>query len=325
MMSETGDNQALQSKNAVDNAETSRQAALKEQRDQLERAREAAKKGGFFDFIADDLGVAGVVGLVTFNYAVVATSVAAHKSGALGDVKIDVVDVGAVATGRVDTLACDVLLRKTELSPQEARDVLEQCGVPRNAPGISDDDVKPLARKVLTANLMIAGLTASALSGGTAAGICIALAGLAISTGGTYVAETNALDGVFGKGSSRWIGLGMEVYGAAASAMSGLAPGPTVVPSGAARAVAATVAGGSTTLHGADQVMQAQNAFQSDSANAAAEEAKAHLEWLGRFIDLVIDGLKEAQESQKKAGDSLRAIAQTANDTTASIATGMRV
>src|SRR5213075_3118176 len=102
----------------------------------------------------------GAIGLVTFNYAAVAADVALHKMGCVGNIKIDILDVGAAATGRLDVLAADVLLRKTELTPEEARNVLEQAGIPKNAPGLSDEDVKPVAKRLLMANLAILGITA---------------------------------------------------------------------------------------------------------------------------------------------------------------------
>src|SRR5688572_605230 len=225
MMSKLRDAQVCEGKTRVETNEARSEAQQERRKAELEAAQRAASEGGVFDWLSEDIGLAGAVGLCTFNYALVAADIAVHKLDIVDNVKVDVVDVAAVATGRWEVLAADILLRKTDLAPEEARAIVEQVGIPQDAPGISDEDVKPIARDLLIANLVIASLVATVFTAGTTTGLCIALAGLAISTAGSQVAKHKVFDDVFGKDSSQWIGLGMQIYGAAASCMSGLASG----------------------------------------------------------------------------------------------------
>jgi len=309
----------------ADCAAKQRDDALKEQRDALQRAQDAAKKGGVFDWISDNLGLGGVAGLVTFNYAAVAASVAVHELGILKNMKIDVVDVGALATGRLDAVASDVILRKLDIAPEQARDIVAKCGIPKDAPGISDEDVKPVAKKVLMANLFIAGLTATALTGGSTAGILVAVAGVGISAGGSYVAENKALDGLLGDGTSKWVGLGMEIYGTAASALAGFAPGPAVISNGAARAVGGVVGGATGILDGSDQVVTTLHQRETDTAHIDEETARHRIAQLGRMMDEVIDTIQDAYDSRQKAHEIVMKAVETTNDTSVALATGMRV
>jgi hypothetical protein len=322
-MSEDRDTQMYASKELVHNAANAREAAAKFQEEQLRKAREAAEEGGFFDWVADDLGIAGAIGLVTFNYAAVAADVAAHKLHLLDDVKIDVIDVGAAATGRVDVLAGDVVLRKTDIAPEEARRILERAGIPKDAPGISDADVKPVAKKLLMANLALLGLTASVMSGGSTTGICIALAGVAISAGGSYVAQEGTLDPVFGQGTSKWIGLGMQVYGSLAAGLACMAPGPSVFAQ-AARVTAAAAQGATNVMNGSDQVVTSIHEHTRAMASIEADEAKARLAKLDRFLDCVMDTIQEARQSRQKACDAIRSAREAYDQSALALASGMR-
>ena len=323
VMSQLRDAQVGVSKMRVDSAELDRKIAERERADAMAKAREAAEKGGVFDWLSKDIGLAGVVGLVTLNYALVAADIAAHKLDVVENVKIDVVDVGAVATGRWEVLAADILLRKTDLAPKEARELLEKCGIPKDAPGISDEDVKPVAKKLLMANLMVASLVATVFSAGTTTGVCIALAGIAISAAGSKIAEHQLLDGVFGKGSSKWIGLGMQIYGAAASGMSGLAKGAAL--GAAEKAAGAVVHGATAGVRAADQVVLAVHEKERDDANTAAESARLALMRLDRLLEMLIEGIKETTQSSRRAGESLQGAIATANQTHLALAHGTRV
>lgn len=323
VMMQIRDAHARESKGKIESDRAERDLAEREHKEALERAKKAAEEGGFFDWLSEDIGLAGAVGLVTFNYALVAADIAAHKLDLVDNLEVDVVDLGAVVTGRVDVLAADILLRKTDLAPPEARELLEKVGIPRDAPGISDEDVKPVAKKLLLANLFVVGVTASVLSGGSTAGICVALAGVALSTAGGYVAEEKVLDGVFGKGSSRWIGLGMQITGALASGMSGLAPGAAAV-SGSTRVAATAIQGGTTALKGTDKVVTAVHEHERDDANIAAESARLRLARLDRILDMVIEATKELQQSHRKTGDLIQSCLKTIDDTNLALAGGVR-
>jgi hypothetical protein len=328
IMGQLRDAQANASRGRVNVKAQERDIAAREQAEALKRAREAAEKGGLFDWISKDIGLAGAVGLVTFNYALVAADVAAHKLDLVDNLKIDVVDVGALATGRYDVLAGDILLRKLDIAPKEARELLEKCGIPKDAPGISDEDVRPVAKKLVMANMWIASATATALSAGTTVGLCIALAGLAISTAGGEIAKAGTFDGLFGKGSSQWIGLGMQIYGAAATGMSGLANGTSlhaaVKLGAAAKAGAAATQGTLVTARAADHAVIASNEKTRDDENIKAEQAKLMLLRLERVIDALIDGIKEASESSRKVGESLQGAIATLDQTHLALATGMK-
>lgn len=301
------------------------EVARKEREDAIRRADDAANKGGVMDWLSKDIGVAGVVGLCTFNYALVAADIAAHKLNAVENVKIDVIDVAAVgvaASGYVGVLATDMLVRKTDILPAEAREVLASCGIPQDAPGISDEDAKPVAKKVLVASIVATSIAATALSGGTAAGMTIALAGLALSATGGYVAEEKALDGICGKGSSRWIGLGMQITGAVTASAGGMIPGKAVVSGGAAFSTA--VNGTRTAVQGADTIVNAHHTWQSEHATIDAEVWKQRLVQLERFAERVIEGAKESTKSANRAEGSLRSAMETHLQTQTLLTAGTR-
>jgi hypothetical protein len=337
LMSQMRDVQVGEGKVRVNCAKVDRDVQLKEQEEAMRRAKEAAEEGGVFDWLSKDIGLAGCVGLVTFNYALVAADIAAHKTDLVDNVKIDVIDVAAVATGRYDVLAADILLRKTDLAPEEARALLEKAGLPKDVPGISDDDVKPIAKKLLIANLIVASVVATIFSAGTTTGLCIALAGLAISAAGSQVSEHKLLDKVFGEGTSKYIGLGMQIYGAACSGMSGLASGAalsTVASNGVlkgvefsarTKAVAIAAQGGITALNGTDQMVIAANEEAAADANIDAEEARMKLARLERLLDFLIEGLKESNRSHRKAGEAIQGAISQADQTQLALAQGTRV
>ncbi len=318
------DIQMATSKSHVEEAQAQQERVLAEQKEASRRAKEASEKGGLFDWLSKDIGLAGAVGLCTFNYALVAADVAVHKLDIVENVKVDVVDVAAVATGRWEVLAADILLRKTDIAPEEARAILEKVGIPRDAPGISDEDVRPIAKDLLMLNLLVASIAATVLSCGSTTAICIALAGIAISAAGTQVAKHKTFDGVLGNGSSEWIGLGMEIYGATAASMAGMAPGASSLAQNGARA-AMIVNGGSSILRGGDKIATTINTRARDEANIDVEAAKQQLKRLERMVELLIDGLKETQQSHKRAAEALQGAVQSADQAQLAIAQGTRV
>lgn len=314
VLSQLTDAQARLGETRVNGDKAARNVALHRQQEAEARAAEAAREGGILDKIANNIGIAGAVGLVTFNYVVVAADVAAHASHAIKNIKIDLVDVGAVASARPEVLAADLLLRKTDLTPKEARDVLAQLGIRKDVPGLSDDDVKPVARKLVAANLLAASITASVLSCGTTSGLTVALVGIAMSQAGAYVSSEGTLDGVFGRGSSKWIGLGMEVYGTAASAMSGLATsGAAIAP--AAKTGARVISGGLDVLHGSDRATTAIAKHAADEADIDATRARHAIARLERLVDFVIDQIRDVCETHKKTakivGEVMGALSET--------------
>lgn len=294
------------------------EAALAEKRSAEKRAEGAARRGGLFDAIARDVGLAGAIGLLTFDYALVAADVCAHELGIVGNLKVDCVDAGAFMTGRVDVLAADVVLRKLEITPDVAKKLVAKAGIPEDAPGISDADVQPVAKKLVMANLLVASATASVLSCGTTAGLTIAAVGLAMSLAGSYVAEHK----VFGAGPSEWVGLGMEIYGALASGMSGLAPGGAAIEGAA---VAGVINGGLDVVRGGDRIVSAVHRHEADEANVDAEAAKQKIARLERVLDMIIDGIRETRETHQKTQEIIQNVIQSVDVTNVTLANATRV
>lgn len=318
------DTDARVAKSQVEVAQGERKAALRDQQEALRRASEAAEKGGLFDWVSKDIGLAGAVGLVSFNYGLVAADVAAHKLGVFEHIeeKVDLVDVAAVATGRWEVVAAEAVLRKTDLAPEEARGLLERCGARTDVPGISDEDVEPIAKDLLLANLLVLSVGATVLSCGSTTGLCIALAGLALSYGGSEAAKAGTFDGVFGEGSSQWIGLGMQFGGAAITGAAGLASGPGLV--NGANTAAAVASGVSGTANGADKIVLAVHEHERATADIDAEQARYRLARLDRLIQTVIDGAKHASDSHRRAAETIQGVVQTANDTQLMLVRGVR-
>lgn len=314
VLSQLREQQARLGKAAVDGAKADRDIAARKEKEALERAKEAAEKGGFFDWIADDLGLAGAAGLVSFNYPLVFADIAAHKLGLFEylEEKIDLVDVAAVATGRYDVVAADVLLRKTDLAPSQIRELRDKSGLPEDAPSVSKEDVEPIAKEAIMANLLVLSTAASVLSCGTTGALVVALVGLALSMGGAKIAEEKALDGLLGEGSSKWIGLGMQIYGTVASCMSGFAGGAAVLPANGARG-AAIASGLANAARGSDQIVTSVHEHERDEANIDAAGARQQLTRLERLIEQITDAIKEVYDSNRKAAETLQGAIDTAN------------
>jgi hypothetical protein len=307
--------QAKHGKSEVDVATAARDIEATRQKEALDRARAAAEEGGVFDWIAKDIGLAGAVGLVTFNYPLVAADIAAHELGLFEHVeeKIDLVDVAAVATGRWEVVAADVLVRKTDLAPADLRKLLEKCGVPSDAPSISKEDIEPIAKDVLLANLLVLSTAATVLSCGTTGALVVALLGVAISMGGAKLAEEKALDPLLGDGTSKWVGLGMQIYGTAAACMSGFAGGAAILPASGARGAA--IAHGITAgARGGDQIVTAVNERARDEANIEAEGARHGVARLERLIEQITDAIEEVYDSHRKAAETLQGIIDVVNE-----------
>lgn len=295
--------------------------ARAERADALARAQREAEKGGLFDWIAKDVGVAGAVGLVTFQYALVAADVGAHETELARDTGLDVVDGAALA---IDprAFAVDVLVRKTNLTPEDVRRALAAAGVPEDAPGLHDRDVAPVAKKLVVANVAIAGAAAGVLSGGSTTALTIALVGIALSASGQWVASSGALDGPLGAGASRWIGLGMEIAGAASSAGAGLVPGGGALAiAQGARSAAGRAASMPATFDGTDHIVGAVHARAQADAEIDAREVKSRLDRLDRALDLVLAGAREAGESFQRTARTLEGCLET-NRTTLRLLAG---
>lgn len=331
MMSKQRDTQLASRRADFASKQIDRRVADAERKHATQEAIDAANDKSFFQSISDNIGIAGVVGLATFNYALVAADIALHESGVIDNLEIDVVDVGAAgaaACGRWDVLIADVLVRKLELGPEEARELLEKVGIPKDAPGISDEDVKPVAEDLLRINLMVAGAAASVLSAGSMTALVVAMIGLAITYGGKLVAETELLDPMLGEGASKKVGLGMECAGIITSACAGFAgSGAGVLGSAATKAAKAasyTINGGNAALNGADGVRQAFTQRKIDDAQITAEKARAALSRLEKLCEFIIDGMKETQQSYQRAQNSIQSAINAISETQLSLSSAIK-
>lgn len=183
------------------------------------------------------------------------------------------------------------------------------------------------------AAVVVCAVAASVVTCGTAAGACLALAAVALSVGGGEVAKSGCLDDVFGEGTSKYIGLAMQIVGAAASAGSGfLASGAALETVGVAASTAkdistgtAIVNGGMQVAKGTAQVATAVKEHDRAQANIDATAARKQLARLQKMVELVIDGMKEAKESHQRAAETLSGAIETANQTDVALAQGVRV
>jgi hypothetical protein len=273
------DVQMDQSKGEIETAKIARAVAEREKEDALRRAREAAEEGGFFDWLAEDVGLVGVAALVTFQWHVAAADIAAHKSGV------------------VETLGLD---------------------------GLEPEVANSVAKDVLQASVLVASVAATVLTCGTTTGLCLALAGVALSAGGSKLVESRALDRVLGEGASKWIGLAMQVGGAAVSASAGFATaGQALLGTGATRG-ASVVQGSLAVVKGADGIVLARNEHERGLADVDVEGAKQKLGRLLAFLEMLVEGVREVRESTKNAAEALRAAIDTRDQTNVMLARATR-
>jgi hypothetical protein len=301
MLAQLQTTHAQGAKNDITVNQALRQNAQRARDEALAKAKREAEKGGLFDWICKDIGLLGVAGLATFNYGLVAADLALHKSGAVQNLKLDILDAGLVAYGRPEIIAANVLLRKLEIAPDEIEKKLDELGLGKSVPGISDEDVKPIVDKAVMANLFVLGTAASVLTAGSTTAIVIACVGLALSSGATVVQAA---------GGPEWLAVGMQIGGLACSLSSAAATG------GTAQVVAGQIAKGvSDGLSGVDTIVRTIHQHAADKALYRATEVRHTLQRLERLLDGIIEGLQEGQESHKRTSSILQQTLQTHNQT----------
>jgi hypothetical protein len=164
---------------------------------------------------------------------------------------------------------------------------------------------------------------ATVVTAGAAGGTLVAVA-LVLSAGGMAVSETGCLDGLMGRGWSTNIGLAMELGGTAmtmgATFASAATGGLKVV--GQAGAVASVTGGVATAGAGAAHVRVGD--FQADAQSASADavadtQSSARL---SRFIEDVIEAMKDGEQSAERQGESIVGCEQTNEQTQAAAAPG---
>lgn len=286
-----------------------------------ERAARARDKGGVFGWIKKDIGVLGVVGLCTFNYGLVAADVALHKTGAVKDLKLDLADgfCASLAYLKPELLVADILLRKLDIAPHEIEQALDEIGLGRSVPGVSDEDVKPIVDKLVVLNMMIAGTAASILTAGSTTALVIALVGAAMSAGSFASSEL---------GGPEALTKGLALGGIAASLTGGIVGGVGAATNAgnagriaAAHAAASAVSGVNATVGGIDTILAGERQADVDAHLRTATEAKNELAKLQRLVDTLIDTLREGKETQKRMTEAVQSLLQTYDDSLMTAAT----
>lgn len=323
---------------SVKTALVAKKHAERERDEQLAQAKREAEEGGVFKWFSDDIGVLGVIGLATFNYPLVGADLALHKTGLVDDLKLDVLDAAALGIGGPEMVVADVLLRKLSITPEELKQVLDDLGMGKSVPGISDQDVEPIVDKAIIANLMIAGALASVFTAGSTTAIVVACIGLALSGAGMVtqaaggpeeVALGLQIAGAACSIGSAFVGGGAATASASAAAKTGSSSaGATSKASAAARVAAARTAakivnGASAVLNGADKIVVTVHQKASDDANERATAARHALTRLERLLDDVIASLEESQESHKRTAATVQSALQTYNQTQTAVASSM--
>jgi hypothetical protein len=150
---------------------------------------------------------------------------------------------------------------------------------------------------------LVAGGVAATVATAGSAGLVVAGIAIALSAGGTAIQETKCLDSVLGEGYSKWIGVGMQLTGAAVCvASAGGAAASTLNTVGTATEVGG---GAAQVVTGAAHMRVAK--FQGDvrDAEADAMAAQRRGEQMTRLVEWLIDGLKETDKSHQRAKETL--------------------
>lgn len=307
-MAEIEKTQTAGAKAQVSSTQLKQHRLEEERRQALERARREAEKGGFFKEIADNIGLAGVAGLATFNYAVVGADYALHKTSVIQNLKLDAVDAAAVFAKSPELLAADIVIRKASFGPDAIRTELDKLGIGASTPGISDEDVKPITEKAVAINMLVAGAAASVLSGGSGLPLVLACCGVGLSTGAAVAQEV---------GAPEWVTLSLMGAGFGCSAASGFVGGKLT----AAKALGEIGTGFVAVNEGTDQVVRTVHQDAANDARIDAQEAKNMLKRMEKIIDDIIDAVKDSHESHRRVAETIQGTAQVHNQTLLGAAT----
>lgn len=156
---------------------------------------------------------------------------------------------------------------------------------------------------------LLAGMAVATVATAGAAGVVVAGIAVALSAGGMVVQQSDCLDGVLGDGASDWIGLGMQLsgaavgyFGAGAAASSWLSTVSAYLHAGGG---AATIVTGAATARVAK--------FQGDAFDAEADAKAAEFrgDKMARLVEWLIDGIRETDKSHERAKETLGQAIQT--------------
>lgn len=357
LSSALGDAQMKTGLAQANGAAQARKAASEARREAIERAVEAARKaqeeresGGLLDSITDNIGLVGLIGIVTFRPDIVLADVAAHRAG-LADGGTEVVDLGALAAGGPLALVAEQAFAKLApewLRPEDVASfalagpmgTVVMRGVEKMVPEdfardvselttVKDDDVRVANKIALTAALTAAAVTGTVLSGGATSATVVALIGIGLSTTTQLAASTGLLREAFGEKAAMWISIGASIAGAALT-LGGSLAGTAQTASALGRA-GALISAGVSVVRGTDDVMTgvhelraADHQLDHDLASADAEEQKHVLARIEKLVDSILADLREAKEAQQRTSEILQGALQT-NQQTQLAACAMKV
>ncbi len=278
----------------------------------VQEAREEAESESFFEWITKDIGIVGLIGLLTLNPALVAVDLVAHKTGLVENLRLDIVDVAVVVFGGPALLAADILLRKLDVAPDCVRETLDDLGLGDSVPGISDQDVQPVVEKALMINLLLASAAITVLTAGTTTALVVGCIAIGLSCGSMVSASL---------GGPEELTLGLAIGGAVLSLGSGfLSSGATAGSALNARLsslkVTSSILSGATgAIRGIDGVTHAIHTRNAEEATYRATEARQTLTRLERLFDTILQGLKDAKASAERTTALIQSTLETHNTT----------
>jgi hypothetical protein len=317
--SQLSQQQMLVGKSQVEVADGQRRAAAEQRKEAFARAVEAARKareaaedsGGFLSCITDHLGLEGLVGLVTGDFALVVTDFAAHETGLAGK-STNMLDLGATALAG----PAGYLLERgaMKILPADFEKSVNDLG------SIKDDDVRVANKIAAMVAMAVAAAAATVFSFGTAAPAFIAVVGIGISTATQIANQTGALREVVGAKAAGWVALGGAITGAALS----LGASATSISSGidtatsaadALNAVKSVGEGTDAVVSGLRALDCAKYQHRVDLADADGQEARNAIKRIETMVDGLLDDLRDAKDSAQRATETLQATLQTYNQT----------
>jgi hypothetical protein len=340
-------------------AQAQRDAAAAQRKEALDRAvaaarkaREAAESGGPLSFVTKNIGLTGLVGLVTCNFSLVAADVTAHRTGVAGR-STGVGDLGIALGGSPLLYFAEKGLNKVAPDAVNSNAVVAtMLGGPvgyaveraasKMVPGdfekklddisaVKDDDVRVANKIALTGVLIAAAATTSVLTAGTGTPGMIALIGIGISTTTQVASETGALQKVVGEKAAAYVAIGGTVVGAAltlggsiGSAVSSASTASSATGSSVQKAKDAAqliqgahsvVDGTETIVDGVNDLRAARYQHAADGQTVRAQAERNTIDRIEKVIDGIIDDLQEAQHSAQRASETLQDTLQTHNQT----------
>jgi hypothetical protein len=188
------------------------------------------------------------------------------------------------------------------------------------------ESVAMVVAKVAAAVGAVALTAATCGAAGPAAAVLVVA--LALSCGGMVVSETKCLDGIFGEGSSKWIGLGMSAagtllsMGAGASMAAGQAANASSSVLGVSTRTWASLATTANIVKGSAEVVQGGAHVKVKHFEADAQEARADatvqrqkMERLTRMVEWLLTELKDLAKSKERAMQVVQGAIEINNQT----------